>query len=47
LVNGVHPDEDKIVAIKCWPKPTTVKELKGFLGLSGYYNRFIRNYGIS
>ena len=42
---GVHPDPDKIKAIQQWPRPETVKELRGYLGLSSYYRRFIQNYG--
>ena len=45
FAKGVHPDPDKIKAIQQWPRPETVKELRGFLGLSGYYRRFIQNYG--
>ena len=42
---GVHLDPDKIKAIQQWPRPETVKELRGFLGFSGYYRIFIQNYG--
>ena len=37
----------KIECIKTWPIPSTVKELRGFLGFNGYYKRFIKGYGVS
>ncbi|GJR91086.1 putative reverse transcriptase domain-containing protein, partial [Tanacetum coccineum] len=38
---GVHVDPAKIEAIKNWATPTTPTEVRQFLGLAGYYRRFI------
>ena len=41
---GISPDPAKIKAVSEYPTPPTLKDLRAFLGLSGYYRRFIRNY---
>ncbi|KAL5701100.1 hypothetical protein ACHQM5_026475 [Ranunculus cassubicifolius] len=43
--SGISADPMKISAIQSWPQPSTVRGLRGFLGLTGYYRRFIRHYG--
>ena len=42
----VETDPCKINAIKSWPSPTTIKDLRSFLGLAGYYRRFVKGYAL-
>ncbi len=44
LERGVETDTEKIAALRKWPKPKNIKELKSFLGFAGYYRRFIGDY---
>ena len=41
---GIRMDPEKVRAILEWPHPTNLEELQIFLGLSGFYRKFIQNY---
>ncbi|KAD2805520.1 hypothetical protein E3N88_38897 [Mikania micrantha] len=41
---GIQVDPSKIEAVKKWEAPTTPTEIRQFLGLAGYYRRFIENF---
>ena len=39
--DGISPEPQNVAAVKEWPIPTTVKELRTFLGFASYYRKFI------
>jgi len=44
--DGVAMDADKVAAVHAWPTPCSAHDLRGFLGLAGYYRKFIKDFGI-
>lgn len=44
--SGVSTDPRKVQIIENWPTPTSVKELRSFLGMAEYYRKFVKNFGL-
>ena len=42
--DGIATDPSKVGKVAQWPTPSTAKEVQQFLGLAGYYRRFIQNF---
>ena len=43
---GLSTDPAKVQAVADWPVPSNIRELRGFLGLAGYYRKFVKHFGI-
>ncbi|GBG77114.1 hypothetical protein CBR_g23439 [Chara braunii] len=43
---GLKPDNAKAANIRDWPRPQSVTEMRSFLGMTGYYRNFVKNYSI-
>lgn len=43
---GISTDQSKVEAVSSWPVPSSVKELRSFLGMAGYYRKFVRHFAI-
>jgi hypothetical protein len=43
---GIATNPSKITTVQSWPPPTNVKELRSFLGLTGYYRKFVKHFAV-
>ncbi|GBG79257.1 hypothetical protein CBR_g29308 [Chara braunii] len=42
--DGLRPEDAKVASIRDWPRHQTVTEVRSFLGMTGYYRPFVKNY---
>ena len=42
--DGISPDDSKLDAVKNFPRPENIRQVRGFLGLCSYYRKFIKDF---
>jgi len=42
--NGIQPQPEKLEAIKTWPTPHCLRDVRAFYGLASYYRKFVKNF---
>ncbi|PLW40770.1 hypothetical protein PCANC_13537 [Puccinia coronata f. sp. avenae] len=42
--NGIRPMPEKLEAVESWPRPSNVHDVRSFLGLCGFYRRYVKNF---
>ena len=43
---GVSTDMGKVSSIRKWPRPQSIRDVRSFMGMAGYYRKFVRNYAL-
>ncbi|GBG93533.1 hypothetical protein CBR_g73485 [Chara braunii] len=46
FVEGLKPDDVKVANIRDWSRPLSMTKMRSFLGMTGYYRNFVKNYSI-
>jgi hypothetical protein len=44
--HGVATNPYKVPVVNSWPQPSSIKELRSFLGLAGYYRKFVKHFAV-